>query len=117
MEANTNGMIPGSVLGGAPTGGAACDSFVINVVVHVPGVVLVPAVGVQLTAAPSGVVPFMNCTVPVTPGVLFPVPVTVAVKVTLPPEATLVALGITVVVVTTVPPELTLNAEVPVEPV
>lgn len=92
-----------------PLGGAKSDSAVVNVALQVPGVVLVPAVGVHVAGVPSAAVPFMNCTVPVTPAPLFPVPVTVAVKVTLPPEAIVVTLGITVVVVATVPPDPTVN--------
>jgi hypothetical protein len=77
---------------------------VIRVAVQVPGVEAVPAVGMQVAAVPRAVVPFMNCTVPVGPARLFVVPVTFAVKVTLPPDAIEVALGVTTVVVICVPP-------------
>jgi hypothetical protein len=73
---------------------------VISVAVQVPGVVLVPAVGVHVAAVPSAVVPFMNWTVPVGPAALLLVPVTLAVSVTLPPELMLIALAVTTEVVT-----------------
>jgi hypothetical protein len=76
---------------------------VISVAVQVPGVVLVPAVGVQVAGVPRAVVPFMKVTVPVGPAALLLVPVTFAVSVTLPPELMLVALDVTTVVVTWVP--------------
>ena len=43
-----------------PLRGIKCDSAVVKVAVHVPGVVLVPAVGVQVAAAPRAVLLFMN---------------------------------------------------------
>jgi hypothetical protein len=86
------------------TGGVRSASVVIRVAVHVPGVEAVPAAGMQVAAVPSAVVPFMNCTVPVGPATLLVVPVTFAVKVTLPPDAIDVALGVTTVVVACVPP-------------
>jgi hypothetical protein len=85
------------------TGGLRSASVVIRVAVHVPGVEAVPAVGVQVAAAPNAVVPFMNCTVPVGPAALLVVPVTFAVKVIVPPDAIDVALGVTTVVVGCVP--------------
>jgi hypothetical protein len=60
--------------------------------------VLVPAVGVHITALPKLLDPFLNCTVPVGPAPLLVV-FTVAVSVTLPPDTMLVALEVTVVVV------------------
>jgi hypothetical protein len=83
-----------------PLGGVRRDRVVISVAVQVPGVVLVPAVGVQVAGVPRAVVPFMNVTVPVGPAALLLVPVTFAVRVTLPPELMLVALAVTTVVVT-----------------
>jgi hypothetical protein len=74
-----------------------------SVAVHVPGVVVVPAVGVQVAAVPSAAVPFMNCTFPVGPAAPLVVPVTFAVSVTLPPDATVATLEVTTVVVTWVP--------------
>jgi len=62
--------------------------------------VLVPAVGVQITAVERLVVPFVNCTVPVGPPPLLVVE-TFAVRVTLPPEAILVDELVTAVVVST----------------
>lgn len=91
-------------------GGAKSDSVVINAAVQDPGVELVPAVGVQVAAVPSAVEPFMNCTVPVGPAPAWVVPATVAVKVTLPPEAMEVVLAVTVVVVTCVPFTVTVIA-------
>jgi len=86
-----------------PRGGVRRANVVVSVAVHVPGVVAVPGVGVQVAAVPSAVVPFMNCTVPVGPAALLVVPVTFAVKVTLPPDAIDVTLGVTTVVVGWVP--------------
>jgi hypothetical protein len=50
------------------------------------------AVGVQVAAAPRLLEPFLNCTVPVGPAPLLVV-FTVAVKVTMPPDAMLAGLG------------------------
>lgn len=58
--------------------------------------VLVAAVGVHVTALESVLDPFLNCIVPVGPTPLLFV-VTFAVKVMLPPDATLLALGATCV--------------------
>lgn len=77
-------------------------SVVVRVAVQDPGVELVPAVGVQVAAAPSAAEPFMNCTVPVGPAVAR-LPVTIAVSVRLPPEAMDIALDVTVVDVNCVP--------------
>src|SRR5271168_1307690 len=85
------------------TGGVRRASVVIRVAVHVPGVEAVPAVGMQVAAVPRAVVPFMNSTVPVGPAAALVVPVTFAVKVTLPPEAIEVTLGVSTVVVAWVP--------------
>jgi hypothetical protein len=63
-----------------------------------------PDTAVQVAAAPSVVVPFLNCTVPVGLAPV-PVPVTVAVRVTVPPEAIFMEELVTAVVVAT-PPEL-----------
>jgi hypothetical protein len=51
-------------------------------------------VGVQVAALPKLLDPFLNCTVPVGPAPLLVV-FTVAVSVTLPPDAILVGLGVT----------------------
>lgn len=55
--------------------------------------------GVHVTALPSAVVPFMNCTVPLGPALLLLPDDTVAVSVTLPPDATLVGVEVIAVVV------------------
>jgi len=57
------------------------------------------AVGVQAAAVPRLVAPFENCTVPVGPCAELLLELTFAVRVTLPPDATLVTLEVTVVVV------------------
>ena len=71
-------------------------SRVISVAVHVGDVALDTAE--HFCAAPSAVLPFMNCTVPVGLAPV-PIPVTVAVNVTLPPDGILVGEPVTVVVV------------------
>jgi hypothetical protein len=78
--------------------GTNSDSEVVSVALHNAVVVLVPAVGVHITALPKLLDPFLNCTVPVGPAPLLVV-FTVAVSVTLPPDAMVVALEVTVVVV------------------
>jgi hypothetical protein len=94
-------------LDGLPTDGGALESAVISIAEQVAGAVDVPAVAVQATGEPSAVVPLMNWTVPVTPGPLFVELLTFAVKVTLLPEFTVVALVVSAVVVATVPVETT----------
>lgn len=78
--------------------GTNSESAVVRVAVHNAVVVLVPAVGVHITALPKLLDPFLNCTVPVGPAPLLVV-FTFAVSVTLPPDAMVVALEVTVVVV------------------
>jgi hypothetical protein len=90
-------------VGWVGTTGVKCDSVVISVAVQVPGVVPLPAVGAHAAGVPSAAVPFMNCTVPVGPGPPLVVPVTLAVSVTLPPEATVATLDVTTAVVAWVP--------------
>jgi hypothetical protein len=87
-------------LGCGPVKGTTCDSAVVSVAVQsaFPELEAVPAVGVQVTALPKLLEPFLNCTVPVGPAPLLFV-FTLAVNVTLPPDAILVTLGVTVVVV------------------
>jgi hypothetical protein len=53
----------------------------------------------HVTAPPKLAVPFMNCTVPLGPTLLLLLDETVAVRVTLPPDATLVGLDTTADVV------------------
>src|SRR5215467_1674163 len=56
-------------------------------------------VGVQVTAAPRFVLPFLNCTVPVGPWTELLCEFTVAVSVTFPPDATLLRFDVTASVV------------------
>src|ERR1700730_10557480 len=81
----------------------AVVNAVVSVAVQIPGVELVPAVAVQVAAVPRLEPASLNCTVPVGPAAPFVVPVTLAVRVTLPPVTTLVTLGVTTVEVTCVP--------------
>src|SRR5713226_9062139 len=81
-------------------GGDRNAKVVVKVAVQNAVAVLVPAVGMHVTAVESAVVPFLNCTVPVGPAPLLVVE-TFAVRVTLPPEAILVAELVTLVVVCT----------------
>lgn len=80
--------------------GINSDSVVLSVAVQkaLPVLEAIPEVGVQLTAAPRLLAPFLNCTVPVGPAPLLLV-LTVAVSVTLPPDTMLVGLAMTEVVV------------------
>ena len=89
-----------------PVGGARKAKVVVSVVLQVGDVA--PETAEQVCAVPSAVEPFMNCTVPVglAPA---PVPTTVAVSVTLPPDLMLVAELVTVVVV--VCPTVKVNAD------
>ena len=80
-----------------PAGGAKNAKVVVSVALHVGDVA--PETAEQVCVVPSAVDPFMNCTVPegLAPA---PVPVTVAVKVTLPPPAgRVVGEAVTIVVV------------------
>ncbi len=79
-----------------PVGGVRNAKVVVRVALQVGEVA--PDTAAQVAAAPSAVEPFMNCTVPVGLAPV-PIPVTVAVKVMLPPEAILVEELVTVVVV------------------
>jgi hypothetical protein len=56
-------------------------------------------VGVQVTAVPRLALPLKNCTVPVGPCAELLLVLTFALKVTLPPDTTVNALGVTTVVV------------------
>src|SRR5690349_18867056 len=87
---------------GGAGGGDRNARVVVKVAVQNAVAVAVPAVGVHVTAAESGVVPLLNSTVPVGPAPWLVV-ATVAVRVTLPPELMLVAELTTVVVVGRVP--------------
>lgn len=86
---------------GAEGGGVKNAKVVVKVALQVGADT--PVTAVHVAGAPRAAIPFMNCTVPVG---LAPVPdpVTVAVSVTLPPDAMLAEELVTVVVVATVPP-------------
>jgi len=86
-----------------PDGGARKAKVVVNIAVQVGDVA--PDTAVHVCAVPSAVVPFMNCTVPVGLAPV-PVPTTVAISVTLPPDEILVDELVTVVVVAIAPPPL-----------
>jgi hypothetical protein len=79
-------------------GGARNAKVAVRVAVQNAVAELAPAVGMHVTAVESALVPFLNCTVPVGPAPLLVV-ATVAVSITLPPEAILIAEALTVVVV------------------
>ena len=79
-------------------GPTVVNAVVIKVAVQ--EVVLVPAA--HVTRAPRGAEPFMNCTVPPGGATFIAAATTVAVSVTLPPEAIDVGLAVTVVVVAAV---------------
>jgi hypothetical protein len=75
------------------------DNAVVNVALQeAPAADVAPA-GAHVTALANVAVPFMNCTVPLGPALLLLLDETVAVKVTLPPDATLVGLATTADVV------------------
>src|SRR4029077_16821472 len=82
-----------------PARGINSDSAVVSVALQEAFVDPVAPVGVHVIALPSAVDPFINCTVPLGPALLLLLDVTVAVRVTLPPDATLVGLEVTAVVV------------------
>jgi hypothetical protein len=80
--------------------GTNCESAVVSVALQeAPTVVDTAPAGVHVNALPSAVVPFINCTVPLGPALLLLLDDTVAVRVTLPPDATLVGLDTTADVV------------------
>lgn len=79
-------------------GGARNESVVVSVAVQNAVAALVPAVGTHVVATESALLPFMNWTVPVGPAPWLVVD-TVAVSITLPPEAILVTEAVRVVVV------------------
>jgi hypothetical protein len=82
--------------------------------VQVPPVVAVPAFGAHVWGDPRACVPFINWTVPVGPAPLLVEPVTVALRVTVPPVATVVALEVMAAVVAVVPEELAVMVLEPV---
>jgi hypothetical protein len=81
--------------------------------VQVAAVAEVPAVAVQLTGEPRACVPFMNWTVPVMPAPFLAELVTVALSMTVPPEAIEVEPEVSAVVVATVPVLLTVTVPEP----
>jgi hypothetical protein len=77
-----------------------CDSVVVSVALQeAPTATDTAPAGVHVTALPSAVVPFINCTVPLGPTLLLLPDEIFAVRVTLPPDATLVRLDVTALVV------------------
>ena len=82
-----------------PARGINSDSAVLNVALQEAPIDPTAPVDAQDIALPSGVEPFMNCTVPLGPRLLLLLDDTVAVSVTLPPDATLAGLDTTAVVV------------------
>ena len=86
--------MPGMRFG--PDGGVRNAKVVVRVALQVGEDA--PDTAIQVALAPSRAVPFMNCTVPIGLAPV-PAPVTVAVNVTLPPEAILVDELVTIVVV------------------
>ena len=75
------------------------DKAVVSVALQEALADAVAPVGAHVTALPNVAVPFMNCTVPLGPALLLLLDDTVAVMVTLPPDARLVGLDTTAVVV------------------
>ena len=91
---------PNGVLrGGAAIPGGREESVVVNVAVQKAPEPPLAAAGVQVAAAPRFALPFRNCTVPVGPFAELLLELTLAVSVTLPPEAILLKLDVTAVVV------------------
>ena len=80
---------------------------------QVAAVVEVPAVAVQLTGEPRACVPFMNWTVPVMPAPFLAELVTVALSMTVAPEAIVEEPEVRAVVVATVPVVVTVKLPVP----
>ena len=97
-------------LGPGPCGGTRNDNVVVRVALHVGDVA--PATPVQVVAVAISAVPFIKEIVPAGLAPL-PVPVTVAVKVTLPPEEMLVAELVRAVVVLTSPLAVRVNVTAP----
>ena len=79
--------------------GITCDSAVLIVALQEAPVDPAAPADAQVTALPSAVDPFINCTMPLGPKLLLLLDETVAVSVTLPPDATLAGLDTTAVVV------------------
>jgi hypothetical protein len=79
--------------------GGNAESVVVSFAVQEAPAALDAPVGVHIAAAPKFVPPFKNCTVPVGPVAELLLVLTVAVRVTLPPEVMDAALEVTEVVV------------------
>jgi len=94
----TNG-VPGGRISMMPGGNAEIAVFSVAVQDAFALVATLNPVGVQVAAVPRLAPPLRNCTVPVGPVAELLFVLTVAVSVTLPPDATLVTLEVTAVVV------------------
>ena len=81
-----------------PTG-IDSESAVVSVALQEAPVDPEAPAGAHVMALPTAVAPFINCTVPLGPTLLLLLDDTVAVRVTLPPDATLVGLDTTADVV------------------
>jgi len=92
----TNGVFGGRI---SIIPGGRAESVVVNLAVQEALVLLVAAVGAQVAAVPRFEPAFRNCTGPVGPAAELLFVLTVAVKVTVPPDAMLLALVVTAVVV------------------
>ena len=79
--------------------GGNAESVVFSVAVQDAPALLVAPVALQVAAVPRLELPFINCTVPVGPCVELLLDETVAVSVTVPPDAMLVTLEVVAVVV------------------
>ena len=108
------GGVLGARFDGLKRAGGTLERAVESDAVQVAEVVEVPAVEVQLTGFPWVWVPFMNWTAPVTPGPFFVELVMVALRVTMLPEVTVVALAVIAAVVGTVPVVVTATVVLPV---
>ena len=79
--------------------GINSDNAVLSVALQEAPADTVALAGAHVTVPPNFAVPFINCTVPLGPALLLLLDETVAVKVTLPPDATLAGLDTTADVV------------------
>ena len=79
--------------------GINSDNAVVSVALQEAPVAAVAPAGAHVMVPPTFAVPFMNCTVPLGPALLLLVEEIVAVRVTLPPDATLDGLDTTAEVV------------------
>src|SRR5262245_49529215 len=97
----TSGVLRGR--GSMKNPGGSAESAVVSCAVQSAPTGVAPLefapVGVQFTAVPRFVLPFLNCTVPEGPWAEWLCEFTVAVRVTLPPDATLLTFELTSIVV------------------